>query len=107
MRQYGAIQIPNEDKSLDHELASHPSSNPNPEDHLTPCFDCPCQDRPSNVFIGTFNLIASIVGGVSFHEHWVLLSYISMITSNLKCPYEMYVYVFDYKGSTFATNSLQ
>ena len=67
---YGAIPILNEDNSPveDHALASsHPSSNnPNPEDHLTPCFDSPCQDRPSNVFVGTFNLIASIVGGVSF-----------------------------------------
>lgn len=64
MKHYDAIQIHNEEVDGSR-IQSH--GNPNPEDHLTPCFDCPDEDRPSNVFIGTFNLIASIVGGVSFY----------------------------------------
>jgi hypothetical protein len=48
-------------------------TNPNPEDHLTPSFDCSDEDRPSTVLIGIFNLIASIVGGVSsFHPSCVV-----------------------------------
>jgi len=88
---YGAIPILNEDNSPveDHALASsHPSSNnPNPEDHLTPCFDSACQDRPSNVFVGTFNLIASIVGGgvlslpIVFSRCGVVFTTISMMFS--------------------------
>lgn len=62
MKHYGAIQIHNEESDI---LPSLSSANPNPEDHLIPSFDSSLKDRPSNVFIGTFNLIASIVGGVS------------------------------------------
>lgn len=63
MKHYDAIQVNNEESDA---LQSLPSTNPNPEDHLTPCFDCSREERPSNIFIGTFNLIASIVGGVSY-----------------------------------------
>mmetsp|Transcript_16254 Transcript_16254/g.29356 ORF Transcript_16254/g.29356 Transcript_16254/m.29356 type:complete len:541 (+) Transcript_16254:338-1960(+) len=35
--------------------------NAHPQDHLAPPFDSP--ERPSNLFVGTFNLIATIVGG--------------------------------------------
>lgn len=62
MKHYDAIQIHND---LPTSLTPPTSTNPNPEDHLTPCFDSSTDDRPSSVFIGTFNLIASIVGGVS------------------------------------------
>lgn len=75
MNHYNAISAHNEDESSPiltgtslHPIVNENDQrlfNPNPQDHLTPCFDCPHGDRPSTIFIGTFNLIASIIGGVS------------------------------------------
>jgi hypothetical protein len=70
MKHYDAITIHNEDDVKTSEATTLLSpnvvqtmKNPHPQDHLTPCFDCPHGDRPSTLFIGAFNLIASIVGG--------------------------------------------
>lgn len=51
-------------------------TNPNPQDRLTPPFESSSEDggRPSTLLSGTFNLIATIVGGVSF-VLFVLYSY--------------------------------
>ncbi|KAL3803397.1 hypothetical protein HJC23_009361 [Cyclotella cryptica] len=97
MKHYNAITIHNEDeaspiqtsgalKPLAHDNDQH-LFNPNPQDHLTPCFDCPHGDRPSTIFIGTFNLIASIIGGgvlslpIVFSKCGVFFTTISMIFS--------------------------
>ncbi|EJK61634.1 hypothetical protein THAOC_17843, partial [Thalassiosira oceanica] len=37
------------------------TKNPHPEDHLAPPFDS--DERPSSLLVGTFNLIATVVGG--------------------------------------------
>ena len=62
MKNYQSITITNELQLPDEQLESNNNTNCNnndhPEDHLTPSFDS--AERPSNLFVGTFNLIATI-----------------------------------------------
>lgn len=106
MKHYDAIQIHNEESDVSPGVPS--PDNPNPEDHLTPCFDCPREDRPSTVIIGTFNLIASIVGGVSFYAELLfqthldfILTYASVLKGVLSLPI-----VFSKCGIFFTTISM-
>jgi len=73
MKNYQSITITNELQLLDEPLESINNSNCNnndhPEDHLAPPFDS--IERPSNLFVGTFNLIATIVGKVRFVYYFV------------------------------------
>ena len=61
MKNYQSITITNE--LPDHEQFEGINNyccntNDHPEDHLAPPFDS--TERPSNLFVGTFNLIATI-----------------------------------------------
>jgi len=66
MKNYQSITITNEllpderFESINNSNCNN-NSNDHPEDHLAPPFDS--NERPSNLFVGTFNLIATIVGG--------------------------------------------
>ncbi|KAL7467571.1 hypothetical protein ACHAXS_007814 [Conticribra weissflogii] len=59
--------------------------NTHPQDHLTPPFSSP--DRPSNLLVGSFNLIATIVGGgvlslpIVFCKMGVFFTILAMILS--------------------------
>lgn len=74
MKNYQSITITNEllpaDEQLESINISNCNNNDHPEDHLAPPFDS--IERPSNLFVGTFNLIATIVGGAGKSE-FVLL----------------------------------
>ena len=64
MKNYQSITITNELLPAEEQLESinnnncNSSNNDHPEDHLAPPFDS--LERPSNLFVGTFNLIATI-----------------------------------------------
>lgn len=63
--QYKSITITDDQLPADEQLVSintDCNTNDHPEDHLAPPFDS--NERPSNLFVGTFNLIATIVGKV-------------------------------------------
>ena len=60
MKNYQSINInTNEVDVLVTSVVSN--DHPQPQDHLAPPFHSP--DRPSSIFVGTFNLVASMVGG--------------------------------------------
>ncbi|KAL7545006.1 hypothetical protein ACHAWF_008376 [Thalassiosira exigua] len=65
--------------------SSSPDRNPHPEDHLCPPFDSP--SRPSNLFVGAFNLVATVVGGavlslpVVFRKCGVAFTTLAMVLS--------------------------
>lgn len=69
MKNYQSIAITNEAAPDDEDddafdSANHTLSNDHPSDHLSPPFDAD-DERPSNLLVGTFNLIATIVGGAA------------------------------------------
>ena len=72
MKNYQSITITNELLPADEQFENNNTNCNNddhPEDHLTPPFDS--NERPSNLFVGTFNLIATIVGKVRFVYYFV------------------------------------
>jgi len=89
MKNYQSISITNENEVPDEQLESINNNNCNcndhPEDHLAPSFDS--TERPSNLFVGTFNLIATIVGGavlslpIAFQKCGIAFTTLAMILS--------------------------
>ena len=88
MKNYQSITITNELQLPDEERNNNNncnSCNDHPEDHLAPPFDS--TERPSNLFVGTFNLIATIVGGavlslpIAFEKCGIAFTTIAMILS--------------------------
>jgi len=73
MKSYHSIAITNEAASPsdgnendydDDDDDAVPLANDHPGDHLSPPFDAD-DERPSDLLVGTFNLIATIVGGAA------------------------------------------
>lgn len=88
MKNYQSITITNEelpDERFESINNYNCNSNDHPEDHLAPSFDS--TERPSNLFVGTFNLIATIVGGavlslpIAFQKCGIAFTTIAMILS--------------------------
>lgn len=98
MKNYQSITITNEDndditngcivdKSINNTI-DNSHGNPHPQDHLAPPFESnTSHNRPSNLFVGTFNLIATIVGGavlslpIVFHKCGITFTTVAMILS--------------------------
>ena len=70
MKSYHSIAITNEAALPPNENGGYDDddavavANDHPGDHLSPPFDAD-DERPSNLLVGTFNLIATIVGGAA------------------------------------------
>eukprot|EP00986_Skeletonema_menzelii_P021188 scaffold33555_cov177-Skeletonema_menzelii.AAC.2 len=97
MKNYHSITIQVDDDgstNLDHHLQAK-EGNPHPQDHLVPPFFSSQQDeeqatksdRPSSLLVGTFNLIATILGGgvltlpIAFQKCGVAVTTIFMFVS--------------------------
>jgi amino acid permease len=95
MKSYHSIAITNEAASPsdgnendydDDDDDAVPLANDHPRDHLSPPFDAD-DERPSNLLVGTFNLIATIVGGaalslpIAFRRSGVAFATLVMILS--------------------------
>mmetsp|Transcript_9177 Transcript_9177/g.13839 ORF Transcript_9177/g.13839 Transcript_9177/m.13839 type:complete len:260 (-) Transcript_9177:92-871(-) len=102
MKNYNSITIIHEDDSLplfdDNTSLLSPlpndkqvNYNPHPQDHLAPPFSA-CQsgdasNRPSSLLVGTFNLIATIIGGgvlslpIAFQKCGIFTTTLFMLTS--------------------------
>eukprot|EP00986_Skeletonema_menzelii_P019549 scaffold28406_cov143-Skeletonema_menzelii.AAC.1 len=109
MKNYNSITIIHEDDSLPlfdgNNTTSSPSllsplpydsldinklkinhNNPHPQDHLAPPFSA-CDNRPSSLLVGSFNLIATIVGGgvlslpIAFQKCGIFTTTLFMIAS--------------------------
>lgn len=69
------------------------ATNPHPQDHLAPPFDSP--SRPSSLFVGTFNLVATIMGGgvlslpVVFQKCGVAFATLGMVLSACMTHYSL------------------
>ncbi len=80
----GALLIQAASANTKSDLPDDPR-NTHPQDHLTPPFSSP--DRPSNLLVGSFNLIATIVGGgvltlpIAFSKMGVFFTILAMILS--------------------------
>mmetsp|Transcript_31343 Transcript_31343/g.66522 ORF Transcript_31343/g.66522 Transcript_31343/m.66522 type:complete len:643 (-) Transcript_31343:92-2020(-) len=90
MTKYNSININDfegeeEEGALITHSASTSSRNSHPQDHLTPPFSS--SDRPSNLLVGSFNLIATIVGGgvlslpIVFCKMGIFFTVLAMILS--------------------------
>ena len=98
MKNYQSITITNDepDDEFDNNNNNHcnnnntnnintNNNNEHPQDHLAPSFDS--TERPSNLFVGTFNLIATIVGGavlslpIAFSKCGVVFTTLAMLLS--------------------------
>ena len=107
MKNYNSITIIHEDNSLplfkddDNNTTSSTSLllsplssnkhqanyNPHPQDHLAPPFSACTTTRPSSLLVGTFNLIATIIGGgvlslpIAFQKCGIFTTTLFMLTS--------------------------
>ena len=94
MKNYGSISLDHRGNPVDHRRG-----NPHPQDHLVPPFFSSSQDeeanstttsnseRPSSLLVGTFNLIATILGGgvltlpIAFQKCGVAFTSLFMLVS--------------------------